>query len=404
MWRLPAFWFLYMAGLGLVYPFQVVWFEQSAGVTGQQLGLILALRPLMGIIGQPTFGRIADRTGQRGRVLGAVMLCAALFYALLPWMDGVVAIGIVFAAAAFFGTSVMSLGTSVSMAALGPESSARFGRVRAWGTVGYAILLVAFPRLLERWREANGLQDAPGEPGLGVLFIGMAGLCAVAGVVIFSVPLRGAGQARSKGGDLRLLVGHRPFRRLLVLAFLAHALLQGPIQFLPLLVSDRGGDLTDVANLWLPMLVVETVLVYFSSQAAVRFGPKALILVGIGADGLRWILTLLAPSFAWMWPAQMLHGVVIAGFLIGGAVYVEQVVPERLRSTGQAGLAVVGISFATAVSAISTGTLMDLGTVETPFWVGGIGSVGLAVSAIWWLPKPQKMAEPPHGTEISDRI
>ena len=115
-------------------------------------------------------------------------------------------------------------------------------------------------------------------------------------------------------------------------------------------------------------------------------------------------LTLLAPSFAWMWPAQMLHGVVIAGFLIGGAIYVEQVVPERLRSTGQAGLAVVGISFATAVSAVSTGTLMDLGTVETPFWVGGIGGLGLAFAAIWLLPKPQKMPEPPLGTDISNRI
>ena len=392
MWRLPAFWFLYMAGLGLVYPFQVVWFEQSAGVTGSQLGLILALRPLMGIIGQPTFGRVADRTGQRGRVLGLVMLGAAAFYALLPWMDNVIAIGLVFAMAAFFGTSVMSLGTSVSMAALGTEASARFGRVRAWGTVGYAILLMAFPRLLERWREANGLVDAPGAPGLGALFIGMAVLCAIAGLVIYGVPLSAAGQARSRAGDLKLLVAHVPYRRLLVFAFLAHAMLQGPIQFFPLLVSERGGDLTDVANLWLPMLLVETVLVYFSSQAAERFGPKLLIVVGIAADGLRWVLTLNAPSLAWMLPAQILHGVVIAGFLIGGAIYVEQVVPERLRSTGQAGLAVVGISFATAVSAVMTGALMDWGSVETPFWFGGIGSIGLAVVALWLLPEPRKMA------------
>ena len=106
-WRLPAFWFLYMGGLGLVYPFQVVWFKESAGLTGAQLGMVLALRPIMAMLGQPIWGRLSDRTGARAQVLAGVLVCAALAYSVLPWMNGVFAIALVFGCASLFGTSVM---------------------------------------------------------------------------------------------------------------------------------------------------------------------------------------------------------------------------------------------------------------------------------------------------------
>jgi PPP family 3-phenylpropionic acid transporter len=393
-WRLPSFWFLYMAGLGLVYPFQALWFQESAGLTGTQLGMVLALRPIMAMLGQPLWGRLSDRTGARAQVLAGVLVCGALAYSVLPWVSGVVAIALVFGCASFFGTSVMPLGTSVSMAALGSQASARFGHVRVWGTVGYLILLVSFPRLLELWRERQGLADVSGEPGLGPgIFVGLAILSVLAAVAVGGVRIRGAAAARSRVGDVRVLLRHRPYQRILLFGFLAQLMLTGPIQFFSLLVAERGGDITDVANLWVPMLVVEIALVFLSGSATRRFGAKALIAIGIGADGLRWLLTLLAPDLVWMAVPQLLHGVVIAGLIIGSAHYVEQVVPDRLRSTGQAGFAMVGISFGTAFSNLGTGLLADAYGIEAPFLVGGVGAVLLAVLAIWGLPKPQKMPE-----------
>ena len=399
MTRLSAFWFVYMAGLGLVYPFQAVWYQESAGLTGWQLGLVLALRPIMGIAGQPFFGRVADRSGQRARTLAFVLTGAGIAYFALPWAPDIWALVAVAAVAAFFGTSVMPLGTSVSMAALGSEASQRFGSVRVWGTVGYAIVLFAFPRLLDVWREREGVVEASGEPGLGAIFMGMAVFCLLAAAVVARVPITGQAASRSQRGDVALLLRHRPYRVLLVITFLGHGLLQGPIQFFPLLVAERGGDLTDVSNLWLPMLAMETLLVAYSSRGAARFGPKRLICAGIAADGLRWILTLLAPTLGWMILPQLLHGVVIAGFLIGTALYVEQVTPDRLRSTGQAGLAMVGVSCATAFSNLWVGLFVDLWGIQAAFWVGGAGGMLLGAAALVWLPRPQKMTQVPEGPD-----
>ena len=380
-----------MAGLGLVYPYQALWLSESVGLGGIELGFVLALRPAMGILFQPLWGHVADRSGRRPQVLALVLGGVALAYSALPWVGTLPALAAVYAAAACFGTSVMPLGTSVTMEALGPTASQRFGRVRAWGTLGYLILMFSFPRFLAAWREQAGLSDAPGEPGLGAMFLGAGALSLCAGVLVARLRADHPRGERSRRGDLGQLLRHGPFVRLLGFVFASHLLLQGPIQFFPLLVESRGGDLETLANLWVPMVLLEIPLVYFAGKGVDRFGARALVMLGVGADGLRWVLALLAPDFVWMGAANLLHGVVIAGLLIGSALYVEQVVPERLRSTGQGVLAMFSVSFANVFSNLGAGALLDRLGVDSLFWIAGLGAVGLALSGLLWLPKPRRM-------------
>ena len=73
-----------MAGMGLVFPYQSLYLSENAALAGTQLGLVLAIRPLVGILAQPFWGQVADRSGSRSRVLAAVTLGTALAYALFP--------------------------------------------------------------------------------------------------------------------------------------------------------------------------------------------------------------------------------------------------------------------------------------------------------------------------------
>ena len=50
---LSLYWLLYMAGMGLVFPFQALYFRENADLAGLQLGAVLAMRPLMGLVAQP---------------------------------------------------------------------------------------------------------------------------------------------------------------------------------------------------------------------------------------------------------------------------------------------------------------------------------------------------------------
>ena len=57
---------------------------------------------------------------------------------------------------------------------------------------------------------------------------------------------------------------------------------------------------------------------------------------------------------------QLLHGVVVAGLVIGAPLYVEQCVPQQLRSTGQTSLTMLGFGLGGIVSNLATGWLVDV--------------------------------------------
>jgi PPP family 3-phenylpropionic acid transporter len=394
--RLATFWLLYMAGLGLVFPYQTLYFRENAALTGAQLGVVLGARPLMGMLFQPLWGVVADRTGTRAGVLALIALGAAASYALVPSAQTFPALLAVVALAAAFGTSIIPMGTSVSMASLGPRPAERFGRVRVFGTLGFLVMVVAFPAILERVQAARGLEATPGgpsEPGLGLIFHVAAGFSLLAGLVAAWLPRGGGLSLRAPPGAMRRLLRHKPYRRVLVFAFLAWFFEQAPINLFPLLVRDLGGDLGTLSRLWIPMLALEIPLVLWSGAWLRRLGARGLLAVGVLADGVRWTASALAGDLAIVFPLQLLHGVVVAGVIIGVSLYVEECVPEDLRSSGQSGVAMFGISFAGMLSVLVGGWLVDRLGTEAPFLMGGLGALALGLALPALLPAPERPRE-----------
>ena len=378
-----------MAGLGLVFPYQSLYLRENAGLTGAELGAVLAVRPFVGMLAQPLWGQLADRSGSRSRVLGAAALGSAAAYAVFPLAQGFLPLLFAMAAVAVFSTSVIPMSTSVTLAALGADAPRSFGRVRVWGTVGFLLLVAGFPPLLHAaqrglgWVRASG---GPSEPGLAMLF-GLAALLSFAAALL-ALRVRGSGArgARAERGELRLLLRHPPYRRALVYAFLAWLLLQGPILLFPVFVREIGGDLDTVSRMWLPMLALEIPLVLYSGAALGRLGSRGLVAIGVLADGLRWTICALVPELPVVFAAQLLHGVSIAGLAVGIQLYVESVVPEQLRSSGQGLLATLGPSIGGILSSAGAGVLLDGFGARAPCLVGGLGA--LALGCLTWLLLP----------------
>jgi MFS family permease len=88
----------------------------------------------------------------------------------------------------------------------------------------------------------------------------------------------------------------------------------------------------------------------------------------------------------------------VVGLLIGSALYVEAVVPERLRSTGQGILAMVGASLGGISSYICTGWLMKSEGTDFPYIAGGIGAIVLGCAIPLIIPSPTR-ADSSHLTE-----
>jgi len=394
---LAVFWFLFMAGLGVIFPYQSLYFRENTALAGAQLGLLLAVRPLVGMLAQPFWGQVADRTGSRSRVLAVLAAGTGVGYLLLSQADAFPILLAAMAFAALFSSAAMPTGTSVSMAALGARATSRYGTIRVWGTVGFFVLVVGFPFALHRAQAARGLVREPGgpsEPGLELIFYVAAALSLAAACVAWRLPQGGAMAARSRRGDLRLLLRHRPYLRLLCFAFLAHLFLQGPILLFPVFIRAHGGSIDTVSRMWIPMLLLEIPLILLSGPIIRRIGARGLLAVGVIADGLRWLICSLVSDLSVMYALQLLHGLVVAGLFVGSALYVESVVPERLRSTGQGLLGMIGVSCAGVFSSASAGWLLEHMGPNAPYRIGGAGALLLGAALPLILPRPRRPEEP----------
>jgi len=384
--RLCAFWFVYMGSLGMFFPFYGLYLGAHAGLSGIQVGAVLSMLPLVGLLAQPFWGQAADRSGARSGVLALVAIGAGLAQLLLHQASGFTQLLLATGVLALFASAVMPMAFSVSLAVLQRDGRHAFGLARASGTVGYLLLVVAFPLVLHAL--AGRAADAAGAPdALGWMFPAIALLAVVAGAIAWTLPHEGAVALRAPRDGLAQLLRHGPMLRVLAYTFVAYLFLNGPIQLFPLFVRSLGGGLDDVSRMWVWMLLLEIPLVAWSGTLRVHVGARGLIAIGVFASGVRWAGSAFAEDLGVATVLGLLHGVAVVGLGIGGPLYVEEVVPPGLRSTGQALLSAIGIGLGGILSNLLCGWLFDRVGAELTYLGCGVGGLLLGVLTPLVLPR-----------------
>jgi PPP family 3-phenylpropionic acid transporter len=407
MWHsvpLTLFWFTYMGSLGIFFPYFSLYLRENAGLSGTQLGIILAIPPLVGMVVQPFWGQVADRTGARSHLLAILTLATAVGYLGLGYAREFGAIVLATAALSVVGTALFPMMISVSLAILHDAGRHAFGRVRVWGTLGFFALIIGFPWILSLYRDGYELPAATGsvsQPGLEVMFPVIAVLVFIAALIAFFLPKTGMVSMRAARGDWRELLRNPAFVRFLVFALLAHFLLHGPLWFFPLFVRSRGGDLDSIRGMWILMLLVEIPLVLFTGSGLKRLGARGLLMLGVAASGVRWLLCALIVDGALLFAIQALHGVTVVGVNLGSPLYLDTVAPERLRSTAQGILSMVSIGVAGIASNIAAGWLVERGGTDALYLICGIGSLALGLLTVWMLPASKERSLERAGAALS---
>jgi MFS transporter, PPP family, 3-phenylpropionic acid transporter len=384
---LSIFWFLSFSGFGIFYPFLALYLHENAQLDGAQTGLVMAMPPLIGIIAQPLWGYAADRTGARLSMLALVTAGTAIGFAALAAAVGFVAILMLTALLAIFLSAIVPLAMSVTFAALRGQGPHAFGLVRVWGTIGYLLSVAGYPWVLHRFAPAT----ADGfEPGLPSMFVAAAACTALAAVSVRWLPAGEAVTVRAMPGQWRVLMHERALVRLLLFTLGGYIFLQGPMSLFPIYVRAHGGGVDTVGHMWVVMLLLEMPLIALSGTGLQRLGARGLLAIGVLAGGVRWTTCALTDDLALIYVAQLLHGAVVTGLLLGGPMYLEQVVPDRLRSTAQGILAMVSVGVGGIISNAATGWLLDRSSITLPYLLGGIGALILGAATAIILPVPRK--------------
>lgn len=395
--RLGSLWFVLMAAFGCYYPYYSLYLTQVLGLSATQVGTVIAMQPLAGIFAQPLWGHLADRTGSRRKALALAIAGFALGAYGISQATTYPQVLLATAAFATCSTSLLSMSTAVSLAAL-PSGTHGFGRVRMFGTLGYLAAVVAFPWL------AIHLAGHAGPERLYFIFALTALLAVPAVFLVLRLPPVPSLGLRASPGDLRQLLGHRPLRRIVVFAFFSNLVMQGPINLFPVLLSERGGGVEDLRLAWILMLLLEIPLVAFAGATLQKLGPRGLLAMGILGEGVRWTATAFVPSLAGTIGLQVLHGLSAMGVLIGVPLYLELCVPARLRSTGQTLVAAVGLGLGSVASSALGGFLFDRIGSFAPFLACGLVALALAAALYVFLPPPSRPADGGAEEPLSGRL
>jgi PPP family 3-phenylpropionic acid transporter len=346
------------------------------GMEAATVGLVLAAMALAAFLANPVWGYVADhRLGvERGIVASAGGAAALALLLLLPLGDVGFAIAAVVLSAC--RAPLISFSDTVALQRLAPDRRHEYGRLRLWLSVGWASAVLVWGALL----ELGSVELIP---------VVYAGMCLFVALwvrrnvrPVGPHPVRGHGERRPR---LHLSPA--------LLAFLASVLLVNASfaatwNFLALRILELGGGLFIIGlgaslQAWAEVPVMRVL-----PRLSRRFGARGLYIAGCAVYACVFVGWSFMSHPLWMSAVKLAAGVGFALTYVGSVVIVDDLVPTRLRATGQGLVKGVASGLAPVLGALGGGLLYELAGARTMFVVSA--ALAVAAGTVAWAAAPSR--------------
>lgn len=371
--RLRALYFLYYGNVGTYLPFFAVYL-QGRGFTGQQIGVIqmlpsFPLAPLVAL-GWATY---ADQRATPQRALRRATAWVAAAVLLLPFAREPWQVGAVVILMALGDRAVVPLTDSITIEWTRNDPARSYARIRLFGSLGFVVLTVLTGRLL----TLRGSRPAD------LLVPALVVACVLGyALVARGVPPTPRHGDRPHPREMLALLRDRRLWALLGPAALHWAACAPYHVFFGVLVRDLHLP-DDVTSAGMAIGVVAEIAVLLAfPRLERRFPLRALFAVAMLGSAVRWALLSRATAAATVAGLQTLHGLTF-GLFWGSAMHaLADVVPAKLRATGQAVFGGIVFGGANAAGYALSGMGYDRLGGAAPLFAFAAGVEVLAVAAL----------------------
>jgi PPP family 3-phenylpropionic acid transporter len=336
--RLRLFYFLYYASVGIVHPFFTPYLR-GLGFSGDPMGTVQMAGAIAAAPAALVWAVIADRLGLATRALKLSTLATLAAVSWLPWARTPRSVGLVLVAQGLVAPAIVPLVDTVTVESQRRAPDASYARIRAFGSLGYVCASLALGLLL----SARG--DQAGDPAVPFAYAACVLSFAAIALVLPSAPSPGrpprVAEMLSLLGDRRLI--------LLITAGAMHSMTSAAYQLYGVLVRDEGLPAT-VTGLGMAFGVCAEVLVLFAFPwLERRFSVGTLLAAAFAGTSLRWYLLSESHAPASLIGLQVFHGLTFGLYWGASVKGMSDLVPSRLRATGQALYSAVAFSIGGAV-------------------------------------------------------
>jgi len=359
--RLGVMMFLQYAIWGAWTPVLSDYLKNTLGFSGAQFSLIYSLLPLATIIAPFIGGQVADRYFASQKVVAWLQLAGGVFLILIATTTAYGTMVWLMLAYCLLYAPTLALTNSIAFINL-QNSELEFGKIRVWGTIGW----IAAGYLLTLWRI--GAQSASGLAFKGDMLLLAGVFSLIMGVQAFSLPHtppRKEGQKPWAFLEAMKMMKDRNFLIFIIIAFIvATELMFYYILTAPFLTSEKIG----VSSTILPwvMTIAQVaeifVLAFLLPYLITRIGIRKILVLGILAWPLRYIIFAIGQP-AWLVIASLaLHGFCFVFFFTAAFIYVDTIAPRDIRHSAQSLITLVTYGLGNYLGSLFAGWIHDLFT------------------------------------------
>ncbi|ADC51866.1 major facilitator family putative sugar symporter [Alkalihalophilus pseudofirmus OF4] len=319
VYRLMAYLFFAYSTMTIVMSYIPLYF-QADGLSGNEVGILMAIGPFATIIAQPFWGFMSDKykTIKRMIVISAigVVIAAAGFMLMGQFYGYLIMMFVLF----LFLSPLTALGDSLSQKTA-TLKGVSFGRIRMWGSLGFATTSLLTGYVL----------TTIGVERVMIPMIIMAVLALVMALTIEDV--KGTNKPVTIISALKIGLNKKLMFFLLCVVFISITH-RANDSYLGLYIVGLGGAESLIGWAWFVGVSAEALVFATSPLWFRKFNPLSFIVIAGFIYSIRWVLMGMITSPWMVLPLQLTHGISFGMFYIAAFQYVNKLIPEHLQATG----------------------------------------------------------------------
>ena len=339
-----AFYAFYYGAGACLSPFLAIYYSRL-GFSGQQIGVLRGIAPLVTLVGAPLWGALADAT-RRHKMVWLLAIIGTWGAVLALYLTQSYALMIVIVVAhALMGAPIIPLADSAVIHLLGDRTD-RYGTQRLWGAIGWGLCGLLIGLVIERY-------------GLAWSFIGFLTLMACAWLMAAGIPVIDVALRRSYRSDLRSLLTDASWLVFLLATLIGGLYIAVEVNYLMLYMASLGAG-ESLMGLALVLSTLGELPVWALAPFLLRrLGSRGLLSVALLAGTVQGLAFSLAPSAWFILPIQLLHGLAFSAAWTAGVAYAAKTAPPGTQATAQGLFGGVLMGLSSSIGALVGGRLFD---------------------------------------------
>ena len=321
-WRIAGFYFFYYAFIGMFAPYWSLYLK-SIHFDAIEIAVLLSVQPVMRMLAPNLWGWLADRSGKRLLVVQVAATLSAVCYLGVFLTTSFWGMLLVLCLMSFFWSASMPLVEATTLSYLG-KHSARYGRIRSWGSVGFIMTVVGLGYAFDY---------------IAITWLLWAGLVCEIGILIFSrqIPHTEVVAHHTDSQPIKQIVLQRRVLALFGACFLM-SVAHGPYYtFYSIYLVEHGYAKSSVGGLWALGVICEIAVFFIMPWLFNRYGYTRILLVSFACAVARflmigWCVDLIVVLLI----AQILHAATFGAYHAASLGLVHEFFKGRHQSKGQA--------------------------------------------------------------------